>query len=53
MLKHRFDADCTLGGVGIILAATPESRSAFVAIIVPEFDGNIKMTSVITTTASC
>jgi hypothetical protein len=47
MLKHRFDADCTLGGVGIILAGTPESRSAFVAIMVPEFDANTKTTSTI------
>lgn len=45
-LKHRFDADCAPGGVGIILAWTPESRSAFVATIVPEFDGNSRMTSI-------
>jgi hypothetical protein len=47
MLKHRLDGDCTLAGVGIIRAGTPQSRSAFVPIMVPEFDANTRTTSVI------
>jgi hypothetical protein len=47
MLRLRLDGDCNLGGVGMIRAATPESRSAFVAIMVPEFDGNTRTTSTV------
>ena len=44
MLRHKLEADLTLAGIGMTFAATPESRSVFVAIIVPEFDGNTRMT---------
>ncbi len=42
--RHRFEAELTLAGVGIIRAATPESRSVLVAIIVPAFDANTSNT---------
>jgi hypothetical protein len=44
MLRHKFELDFTPAGVGIILAGTPESRSVFVAIIVPAFDENTSTT---------
>lgn len=34
MLKHKFEAELTLAGFGIIFAETPASLSALVAIIV-------------------
>jgi hypothetical protein len=52
MLRHKLEADWALAGVGITLAATPESRSVLVAIIVPEFEGNSKMTFDISTVSS-
>jgi hypothetical protein len=52
MLRHKLEADWTLAGIGITFAATPESRSVFVAIIVPEFEENSKMTFDIFTASS-
>lgn len=45
MLKHKFEVALTLGGFGIIFAATPASLSAFVAIIVSALLEKNRMTS--------
>ena len=46
--KHRFEADETVAGFGIILAVIPASFSVFVAIIVSALLPKYKMTSAIT-----